>query len=342
MSGALIDSSYVAPAWLPGGNLQTIYAALFVRRMFVPYRRERWDTPDGDFVDVDWLDGPPGAPLVVLFHGLEGSSGSHYALALMNEVRKLGWSGVVYHFRGCSGEINRLPRAYHSGDSAEIDWALRRLKANRANLPLLVVGVSLGGNALLKWLGEEGETAKAVITAAVSVSAPLDLSATGHTLAQGFNMVYTRMFLNTLKKKVLDKLSDYPDMIDATATRRARNLYEFDNAVTAPLHGFRDTDDYWTRASAKPWLEHVALPALVLNAKNDPFMPASALPQRDEVSRHVMLEFPETGGHVSFITGPFPGNLHWLPRRVIGFLADSAAIPISEVPGATLAVPRTA
>jgi uncharacterized protein len=339
---ALIASSYTAPVWLPGGNLQTIYAALCVARTKVEYRRERWDTPDGDFVDVDWLDGAAGAPLVVLFHGLEGSSHSHYALALMAEVRALGWSGAVYHFRGCSGENNRLPRVYHSGDSAEIDWALRRLRLTRAGRPLLAVGVSLGGNALLKWLGEEGEAATAIVDAAASVSAPLDLSATGYSLERGFNMVYTRMFLTTLKKKMFDKLTDYPDLVDVAATRRARTLYDFDNAVTAPLHGFRDTDDYWTRASAKPWLQHIALPTLVLNAQNDPFMPASALPLPDEVSAQVLLEFPQTGGHVSFIAGPFPGNLRWLPQRVIAFLADAAAIRISDVADEALVAPGAA
>lgn len=342
MTGTLITSSYVAPAWLPGGNLQTIYGALFTPRPRVAYRRERWDTPDGDFVDVDWLDGPPEAPMVVLFHGLEGSSRSHYALALMAQARDLGWSGVVYHFRGCSGEINRLPRAYHSGDSAEIDWALRRLKARRSGAPLFAVGVSLGGNALLKWLGEEGAAASTIVSSAVSVSAPMDLSAAGHNLGRGFNMLYTRMFLVTLKKKMLRKLAHFPGLVDAAAARRARNLYEFDNVVTAPLHGFRDTDDYWTRASSKPWLQHIAVPTLVLNAANDPFMPATALPRPDEASDYVRLEFPETGGHVGFVTGPFPGHLRWLPRRLIDFFADSAAVPAEKTPGAGLAVPNTA
>ena len=191
MTGALNTSSYAAPVWLPGGNLQTIYAAR-VARSNVAYRRERWDTPDGDFVDVDWVDGPPGAPLVVLFHGLEGSSHSHYALALMAEVRALGWSGAVYHFRGCSGENNRLARVYHSGDSAEIDWALRRLRAERTGMPLLAVGVSLGGNALLKWLGEEGEAATAIVAAAASVSRR-SISLPPDRRGRGFNFVYAHV-----------------------------------------------------------------------------------------------------------------------------------------------------
>src|SRR5512134_361226 len=198
----LSSTSYSAPWWLPGGNAQTVYAALAAPRPRVAYRRERWDTPDGDFIDLDWIDPPSlvthhsslgDPPLVVLFHGLEGSSRSHYALALMAEVRDRGWRGVVVHFRGCGGELNRLPRAYHSGDSAEVDWILRRLRPR--NPRLYAVGVSLGGNALLKWLGETGASAAAVLDAAAAVSAPVDLMAAGDALDRGFNLVYVRHFL---------------------------------------------------------------------------------------------------------------------------------------------------
>ncbi|HSD99972.1 MAG TPA: alpha/beta fold hydrolase [Burkholderiales bacterium] len=317
---------YRAPWWLPGGNAQTVYAALATPWPRVAYHRERWDTPDGDFIDLDWIDPPSLAthhsslgdpPLVVLFHGLEGSSRSHYALALMAAVRDRGWRGVVVHFRGCGGELNRLPRAYHSGDSAEVDWILRRLRPR--NPRLFAVGVSLGGNALLKWLGETGASAAAVLDGAAAVSAPVDLMAAGDALDRGFNLVYVRHFLSSMKRKSLAKLARYPGLFDAARVRAAGTLREFDDIVTAPLHGFRNTDDYWTRASAKPWLRTIEVPALVLNARNDPFLPASALPAPHDAAPSVLLEQPPDGGHAGFVSGRFPGDLGWLPARVLGF-----------------------
>jgi predicted alpha/beta-fold hydrolase len=318
---------YRAPAWLPGGHVQTIYASLRSHAAPVRYRRTRWDTPDGDFIDLDWADGPPDdrhRPLLAVFHGLEGSSRSHYALALMDFAQRRGLRGVVVHFRGCSGELNAQPRAYHSGDSAEIDWVLRRLRAEVPASPLHAAGVSLGGNALLKWLGEQGPGAGEVLASAAAISAPLDLMATGDALGEGLNMIYTRMFLASMKRKILAKLERFPGIVDAAAVVRSRTLREFDGLVTAPLHGFRDTDDYWTRASAKPWLGRITVPTLVLNARNDPFLPAGALPSPAEVAAAVTLEYPESGGHVGFLSPPFPGSQGWLPGRILGFLRGAA------------------
>jgi hypothetical protein len=288
------------------------------------WRRERWETPDGDFIDVDRLPGAAGAPLVAVFHGLEGGSGSHYAGALARELGRRGWHGAVAHFRGCSGEPNRLPRAYHSGDADEVRWILRRLGAEARGAPLFAAGVSLGGNALLKWLGED-EQARQVLLAAAAVSAPVDLMAAGDALGQGFNLVYTRTFLATMKRKAEEKLERFPGLFDGEAMRRARTLREFDDVVTAPLHGFRDTDDYWTRASAKPVLGRIQVPTLLLNARNDPFLPEAALPGRADVSREVRLEFPEEGGHAAFVSAPFPGNIDWMPRRITGFFEEAMA-----------------
>lgn len=315
------SSSYRAPWWLPGGHLQTLYGAL-IGHSKLDWKRERWDTPDGDFIDVDRLPGPADAPLVALFHGLEGSSSSHYAGALALELARRAWRGAASHFRGCSGEPNRLPRAYHSGDAEEIGWILRRLHGEASGAPLFAMGVSLGGNALLKWLGEDAR-AKNVVAAAAAVSAPVDLMAAGDALGRGFNLVYSRAFLATMKKKSEHKLARFPGLFDGEAMRRAHTLREFDEVVTAPLHGFRDTDDYWTRASAKPVLGRIEVPTLLLNARNDPFLPEAALPGHDEVSPSVRLEFPEQGGHASFISGPFPGNLDWLPRRVAAFFQEA-------------------
>jgi uncharacterized protein len=320
--------SYRAPAWLPGGHLQTIYPATCVAKPPVPYRRERWTSADGDFIDVDFVDGQPGKPLVVLFHGLEGSSNSHYARSLMAALRERGWSGAVPHFRGCSGEANLMPRFYHSGDAAEVEWIVRKLHA-RAPGPVFAAGVSLGGNALLRWLGESGHGAE-IVDAACAVSAPLDLARGGAALSSGFNMLYTRMFLQTLKPKCLAKLERYPGLFDRAALLGARDLYAFDNVVTAPLHGYKDTDDYWHRASARHVLHEITVPTLVLNARNDPFLPGEHLPAT--ASKAVTLEYPEEGGHVGFAVGPFPGRIDWLPRRMLQFF-DQAAPAATRAPG---------
>jgi predicted alpha/beta-fold hydrolase len=247
--------TYHAPGWLPGGHAQTLWPLLLKGRL-PAYRRERWETPDADFIDIDWIDGPPAAPLLVLFHGLEGSSRSHYARQLMRHVSRRGWRGAVVHFRGCSGEPNQLARAYHSGDSAEIDWVLRRMKVASADQPLFAAGVSLGGNALLKWLGEQETGAGKIIAAAAAISAPLDLAAANEALSRGFSLVYARHFLATLIPKSLAKLRRFPGLYDPEAVKKSRTLYDFDDAVTAPLHGFRDADDYYPRPRNLQGLRH--------------------------------------------------------------------------------------
>jgi len=312
---------YLAPSWLPGGHAQTIYPALRPPPA-IAFERERWDTPDGDFIDLDWAGPAHAGRVLVLFHGLEGSSRSHYALAIAGHALSEGWRCVIPHFRGCSGVLNRLPRAYHSGDSDEIDWILHRVQGLDPSRRIHAVGVSLGGNALLKWLGERGTESARLVHSAASVSAPLDLAAAGHALGRGFNMVYTRMFLNSLKRKSAAKLAQFPGSFDGRAMLASKTLYEFDNAVTAPLHGFRDTDDYWERASSWPVLAGVRVPTLVLNARNDPFLPAGALAQTRSASNHVTLEFPDSGGHVGFHSGPFPGRHGWLAARLFGFLGN--------------------
>jgi uncharacterized protein len=407
---------YVAPWWLPGGNLQTIWAALRSRRFLgeAPvFQRERWTTPDKDFVDVDWLlplagalpsvngpvadftagspqekkvalgglayalaevgalernagpppanstfsggsalhavksvgataasAGPPQArlaplggsalhavksvgapPLLVVFHGLEGSSASHYAEAFADVACERGWHCAVPHFRGCSGELNLAPRAYHSGDFAEIDWILRRFAARHAG-PVLAVGISLGGNALMRWAAELGAEARQLVAGVASVCSPLDMEASGWAISRGFNrQVYTRMFLRTMVPKALQKLEQHPGLFDRERLLAARDLHEFDNVFTAPVHGFKDADDYWVRASAKPHLHRVAVPALILNALNDPFVPVASLPQAGDVSRHVTLWRPAQGGHVGFPSQPFPGYVRVMPEAVTAFLA---------------------
>jgi hypothetical protein len=323
---------YRAPAWLPGGHAQTIWPALVNKRLRFTapqYRRERWATPDGDFIDLDWQAGAAGAPLLVLFHGLEGSSLSHYALAFADWARSHAWHFVVPHFRGCSGELNFAPRAYHSGDHEEIDWVLQRLRLGHTG-QMFGVGVSLGGNALLRWAEEAGQAASRSVQAIAAVCAPVDLAASGHAIGRGFNrQTYTRMFLRSLKPKALRKLEQHPGLFDRDSMLAARNLYEFDDVVTAPLHGFRNTDDYWERASAKPHLQRIAIPALVLNALNDPFVPASSLPHAAAQGSQALIQFtphvslcqPAHGGHVGFVAGPWPGHTRALPELVMGWFA---------------------
>lgn len=334
---------YTAPRWLPGGNLQTIWPALYARRTIGPrprYRRERWSAPDGDFIDVDWLQSdvpasstPPKTverataaqhnvgqkkerALLVLFHGLEGSSASHYAEAFADFARESGMDYAVPHFRGCSGELNWGPRAYHSGDHEEIDWILRRFRAQHSG-PIFAVGVSLGGNALLRWAQEQGTQAGGVAQAVAAVSSPIDLAAGGHAIGRGFNrQVYTRMFLNTMKPKALKKWAQHPGLFDRDALSRAQDLYAFDNVFTAPLHGFKNTDDYWARGSAKPRLHEIRIPALVVNALNDPFVPAACLPSQKEVGANVTLWQPAHGGHVGFPQGSLPGHVRAMPDAV--------------------------
>jgi predicted alpha/beta-fold hydrolase len=310
---------YRAPRWLPGGHAQTIYASR-LRGPRPPLRREQVATPDGDFWEIDWLDAPASAPLVILFHGLEGSAGSHYARALLHALRARGWGGLVAHFRGCGGTPNRTPRAYHSGDHAEIDALLAAVRARAGGArPLYAVGVSLGGSALLNWLGRMEHRALDALAGAAAVSAPLDLTAAGIAIGQGFNRVYTRHFLASLKPKSLAMAARFPGTLDPARIRAARTLWQFDDVVTAPLHGFQGADDYWRRASSKPWLRGVRVPTLVLNARNDPFIPARSLATRAEAGDAVVLEQPREGGHAGFPCGPFPGHVGWLPGRLLHF-----------------------
>jgi predicted alpha/beta-fold hydrolase len=336
---------YRAPRWLAGhgpmgGNAQTIWPALYSSaradradgKAHVPYLRQRWDTPDGDFIDLDfWPAAKPSSahaasperPLLVLFHGLEGSSQSHYARAFAHWAHAQGWDYVVPHFRGCSGELNRGPRAYHSGDHAEIDWILRRLALTHAG-PLLAVGISLGGNVLLRWAQEAGGSAGQLVRAVAAVSAPLDLAAAGRAIGQGFNRrIYTRMFLKSMKPKALAKLQQHPGLFDEAAMHAAQDLYAYDNVFTAPLHGFANTEDYWARCSAKPGLKGLReVPTLVLNALNDPFVPAWCLPKHAEVGPAVTLWQPPEGGHVGFPAGRFPGHVADLPQAVGRWLSQ--------------------
>jgi len=240
----------------------------------------------------------------------------------MAEVARHGWRGVVPHFRGCGGEPNRLPRAYHSGDHEEIGAMLAAVHERAGpGTRIHVAGVSLGGSALLNWLGRAGAKAASIVTSAAAVSAPLDLMAAGRSIDRGANRIYAYAFLRTLNPKARAIASRFPGSLDPLRLSRLTTMWAFDDAVTAPLHGFGGTADYWTRASSKPWLGRIGIPTLVINAKNDPFIPAASLARASEVSPHVLLEQPDHGGHAGFVTGPFPGRLDWLPRRLLAWFS---------------------
>lgn len=335
MPGPVLDRKHTviqqlkAPIWLPGGHAQTIWPALFARRAPAGQGRpvwawERWTTPDGDFIEVALsraAQARADAPWLVLFHGLEGSASSHYAQAMAHEAAARGWHLAVPHFRGCGSQINLAPRAYHSGDADEVDWIVRRIR-QRAPGALYVAGVSLGGNALARWAALQADAAAAVVRAVAVISAPLDLMASGTALDQGLNRrIYTRMFLRSLVPKALAKWQQFPGLFDRDAVVRARDLRSFDDAFTAPIHGFRDAHDYWRRAAARPLLAGIKVPALLLNARNDPFVPQASLPVASEVGASVTLWQPEHGGHVGFPQGRWPGHVLAMPHAVAQWLA---------------------
>lgn len=328
-------ADYRAPRAWRNPHVLTIWAAKASRRPQVAWQRERWATPDGDFVDVDTSEAQVAsdAPLLVLLHGLEGGSSSHYAQAMAQATQDRGWLCVVPHFRGCSGEINQAPRAYHSGDHAEVDWMLAQVAERHPGRRRIAVGVSLGGNALMVWAGQQGDAARRRVEAVCAVCSPLDLMASGQALEQGLcRWIYTPMFLRTMKAKARDKWAQYPGLFDLDRAMKSSTLRAFDDVFTAPLHGFDGVTHYWTTASAKPWLHHVALPALVLNAEDDPFVPVASLPDASQVSTHVQLWRPSSGGHVGFpmwnAKSGWRGSVSWMPEAVCDWMASTVGLPV--------------
>ncbi|MDR1528982.1 MAG: alpha/beta fold hydrolase [Burkholderiales bacterium] len=319
--GRTVVSDYIGPSWLIGAHAQTIFPAIIQSPAPIGFRRERVDTPDDDFWDFDWLDSdaPADAPLLILFHGLEGSSRSHYACAAMYAAKQRDWRGVVPHFRGCSGEINRQARAYHMGDYEEIAAMFAAIHARvPTDTPVFAVGVSLGGSAMLNWLGR----AVPDLRAAAAISAPLDLPSCGKALDSIHGVIYARNFLSTLKPKSLTIAQNHPEKkLDLLRLQTARTLREFDDYFTAPMHGFADHADYWQRASARHWLAKITTPTLLLNALNDPLVPFASLPAATETSEAVFLERPAKGGHAGFPTAGGAKNA-WMPKRLLSFFSE--------------------
>ena len=322
------EYTYTPAWWVPGAHLQTLWGKLMRRAPRVETRVERWATPDGDEIELRRLDAPPGhadAPRLLLLHGLEGTIDSVYLLGTLAEARARGWAADVLIFRTCNGEMNRARRMYHSGETTDLDFVVRRLVATQPRQPLVAAGFSLGGNVLLKWLGEQGDAAPAQLVAAAAVSVPFDLERGSRHIERGFARIYGRHFLRTLRAKALAKLRDFPDSFDRSALERARTLFDFDDAVTAPVHGFRDAGDYYSRSSSLRFLPRIRRPTLLLSARNDPFLPPEVLDDvadlaRDNTCLHV--EFHELGGHVGFVSGLSPLRPHYYAEwRLVDFLA---------------------
>jgi len=320
-----VSAAFKPARWLPGPNAQTVFANLWRPPTGLRPRRERWELPDGDFLDVD-RHGDPEGPTVVVLHGLEGSSRAPYVKRLLVALRGHGLSAAAVNFRGCSGAMNRLPRLYHSGETGDLDAVVRRLAAERPGRPLAVAGFSLGGNVAAKWLGEQGAELPAEVRAGAVVSVPFDLSACAAAIdGPGFwPMVYRERFLRMLRRKALAKAQAFPGRIDLAAVSRIRTFADFDEQVTAPLHGFAGARDYWARSSSGPFLAGVRVPLLSLSAADDPMVPPSSLP-RAGASPQVTVEITPGGGHVGFVAGPPWAFRFHAERRAGEFLAGVLA-----------------
>ncbi|MDQ2931461.1 MAG: hydrolase [Gemmatimonadota bacterium] len=298
--------------WIPGAHLRTLGGKFMRSRDPGATRVERWETDDDDFLDIHRLDAPPGAPRLLILHGLEGSIRSHYAGGLLREAQRRGWAADLLIFRSCGDEPNRALRFYHSGETTDLDFVVRRLIAEDPARPLLMIGVSLGGNVVLKWLGEQGENAPEQLVGAAAVSVPFDLARGSRFLDRGFSRLYQAHFLRSLRRKAIGKSTRYPDALRPEVVGKASTLYEFDDLVTAPVHGFRDANDYYTRSSSLHYLARIRTPTLLLSAHDDPFLPRDVLDAVRTIADAnscLDVEFVEQGGHVGFISGSVP----WRP-----------------------------
>jgi uncharacterized protein len=310
---------YAPARWLFDPNLMTVFGPLFRPGPHVPMTRERWELSDGDFVDVDRMTGPKEAPLLLALHGLEGSSSAHYIRGLLAQARERGWRALALNFRGCSGDMNRLVRSYHSGETSDLGELVRRARGEADRIVL--AGCSLGGNVLVKWLGEQGVSVAREIKAAVALSVPFDLALSAQTLdGPGFwRWLYRTRFLRTLKRKSLKKLRKFPGAADEDRVRQARTLFEFDDALTARLHGFAGATDYYAQSSSGKFVEQVRTPLLLLSAADDPFIPVQCIPQVTNPS--VTVEVSPQGGHLGFVEGPPWRPRFYAERRAAEFLA---------------------
>ena len=324
------DDIIYSPAWwIPGGHLQTLWGKLFRRQKPAQTVVERWDTPDGDFLEVHRLAAADGRPRVLLLHGLEGTIRSHYAQGLLHEAARRDWGADLLIFRSCGSEPNRARRFYHSGETTDAAFALEKIVEAFPTSPLAIAGVSLGGNVLLKMLGEKGNNLPTQLRAAAAISVPFDLERSSKRIDRGFSRFYQRFFLNTLRKKAEEKAIRFPDLAPAEKISALRTLEEFDNLITGPLHGFRDAQDYYRRSSSLLYLEHIRLKTLLLSAVDDPMLPPEVLEDVRKIAKQnpaLHIEFVAKGGHAGFITGLWPWRpFYYAEYRVGEFFTEAFA-----------------
>lgn len=314
----IVESSFRPALWLRGPHRQTLFASKVRPTPAVTVANERLELPDGDFLDLAWLpdaEQPADTPLVVVLHGLTGSIDSKYARGLLKQVAARGWRGLLMHFRGASAEPNRLPRSYHSGDTGDFRVLLRQLRERFPDAPLAAVGYSLGGNVLLKYLGEEGE--RSPLTTGAAVSVPFDLAICAQAINQGLARAYQRHLIGNMRADIERKFEDREPPFPLPDLDPLRTFPAFDDAVTAPLHGFTDAADYYTRASSGPFLKNIQTPALVLHSTDDPFMAPEMVPDADMLSESVRLELSHRGGHVGFVAADrWSRPVYWLEQRI--------------------------
>ena len=276
------------------------------------------ELPDSDFLDLVWTEKKQTGPMVILLHGLEGSINSPYAKGILRTIHNNNWQGVLMHFRGCSGRHNRLNRSYHSGETGDLHTLISTLKDRYPDRDIAAIAVSLGGNVLLKYLGEQGD--KCLLKTAMAISVPFDLADSAKHLEKGFAKVYQNHLISRLKEKMLSKFQNQSAPIDLDKLKEWNNFYQFDHNVTAAIHGFQSADDYYTRSSSKQFLKNIKIPTLILHSKDDPFMTQNAIPTEEELSPSITLELTEHGGHVGFIYGNTPFNVkYWIEKRLVEF-----------------------
>lgn len=318
--------------WLPGGHLQTLWGKFGRKRIRISTRREMLRAPDGDELELHHLEGVAGAPHVLLLHGLEGSRDSHYVGGLLGQAERRRWSATLLVFRGCGNASNHARRFYHSGETSDLELVMSTLIQRDSAVQRFIAGVSLGGNVLLKWLGEASQ-ATLRVRAAAAVSVPFDLEAGARKISAGISRIYDWSFLRSLRRKARAKLARYPDLFDGQSLARARNVFEFDDAVTAPVHGFAGATDYYSRSSSLAFLSRIRVPTLLLSAMNDPFFPASVLERaRESASENAALtvEFVPGGGHVGFVTGSVPWRARYYAEQRVFEYFDAAMEPAAD------------
>jgi predicted alpha/beta-fold hydrolase len=331
----IVSSDFTPAGWLKNRHLQTIYPTLpFAAAARVALQSEPLELPDGDVTIVDWLkDGPPDpatAPILVILHGLEGSAESNYARQMLHAAQRHGWNAAVLHFRDCGDYRNRLPRRYHAGETNDLRYFLGKLRTEGQQGPIMAVGYSLGGNVLLKYLGEDSVATP--LHAAAAVCVPLNLHLCAEALNIGFSRIYQYHLLKRMKNAVRRKFDRHTAAFDWERTMNAKTFAEFDDAVTAPLHGFEGKQEYYDKCSSAAFLGDIQRPTLVINALDDPFMLPAIIPGADKLSDCVTLELSEKGGHVGFISGGTPWKPeYYLPGRIIDFLDNQLAEGLMEV-----------